>query len=211
MSINTTSTTSSAAVVIGGVGSDVVHSVASLYMLVTRHWGPQGLLPAWAEVLCICALLAIIAVLLGVIFKTKFGERRRRRRGRGGRGRSGESESTLNSATQEDHIYQQPLISDIFQPESEPPSYDAITVRMGSFADEDAEEVSRSPFTRTYTNQTDSVSTTTRPSSFGSFQHLAQIRTANGTGRTGNGTGRRPMAIGVPTPFTSRVPNSFDE
>ena len=39
-------------------------------------------------------------------------------------------------------------ISSLPSPESEPPSYDAITARMSSFAaDDDAEEVSRLPFT----------------------------------------------------------------
>ena len=60
MTTNTTSSTF--ATIVGGVGSDFVHSAASLYMLVTRHWGRRhSLLPAWAEVLSISVLMVIIA------------------------------------------------------------------------------------------------------------------------------------------------------
>lgn len=50
-------TAAAGADLVGGVGSDVLLSASSLYMLATR----RSLLPAWAEVLCVCALLAIVA------------------------------------------------------------------------------------------------------------------------------------------------------
>ena len=51
----------------------------------------------------------MFAALLAVILNTKL-KRRRRNKDRG------EDESESNSSTQEDHIYQQPLLSDIFLP-----------------------------------------------------------------------------------------------
>ena len=49
--------TTAAADLVGAVGCDVLLSASSLYMLATR----RSLLPAWAEVVCVCALLAVVA------------------------------------------------------------------------------------------------------------------------------------------------------
>ena len=122
-----------------GVVISLIRLIALVYMFVAGHWGREhSILPAWAEVITICTLLAIIggewssklgrlavpkakptlpsihflfAALLAVILNTKLREKRlRRNKDRG------EDESASNSSTQEDHIYQQPLLSDIFLP-----------------------------------------------------------------------------------------------